>query len=152
MIDLRTATASDFLAIAELDRRAWRGNRRGEFIPDGEHVWRVWCQCALTLVATAGDAVVGAAVAFPCTDGRYAVHKIFVDPARRGRGIGGRLLAALVERLDERGVTSFLTVDPVNEAALALYERHGFTERGFIKGYYRPQEDRFVLTRRAFPE
>ncbi|MFW6145839.1 MAG: GNAT family N-acetyltransferase [Planctomycetota bacterium] len=152
MIDIRTATPDDFLAIAALDRRAWRANRRGEFIPDGEHVWRCWCEYAVALVATDGAAVVGAGVAFPCTDGRYAVHKIFVDPARRGRGIGGRLLGALVERLDERRVAAFLTVDPVNTAALALYERHGFTEREFIKGYYRPEEDRFVLTRPASQE
>ena len=149
MIDIRTATPADFLAIAELDRRAWRGNRRGEFIPDGEHVWRCWCECAITLAAADGTTVVGAAVAFPCTDGRYVVHKIFVDAAHRGRGVGGRLLGELVERLDERRVAAFLTVDPGNTAALALYERHGFTEHTFIKGYYRPEEDRFVLTRPA---
>ncbi|NLF30283.1 MAG: GNAT family N-acetyltransferase [Planctomycetes bacterium] len=152
MIDIRAATPDDFLAIAELDRRAWLQNRRGEFIPDGEHVWRCWCQCAITLVATDGTGVVGAAVAFPCIDGRYMVHKIFVDRDRRGRGIGGRLLGSLLERLDQRRATAFLTVDPVNAAALALYERHGFCEREFVKGYYRPDEDRFVLTRPAFQE
>ena len=152
MIDIRTATPDDFLAIADLDRRAWRENRRGEFIPDGEHVWRCWCECAVTLVATDGAAVVGAAVAFLCTDGRYAVHKIFVDRPSRGQGVGGRLLGALVERLDERRGVAFLTVDPINTAALALYQRHGFTEKTFVKGYYRAEEDRFILTRPASEE
>ena len=147
VIAIREASANDFLPVAALDRLAWRQNRNGEFIPDGEHVWRTWCECAVAFVAAADDEVVGAAVAFPCADGRYCVHKVFVDERRRGEGIGTRLLEAVVAELDRRGVEAFLTVDPVNAAAIKVYERLGFTEREFVKGYYRENEDRLVLTR-----
>jgi hypothetical protein len=32
------ASVSDFLAIASLEREAWKLNNNPEFIPDGEHV------------------------------------------------------------------------------------------------------------------
>ena len=152
----RRAQPRDFLAVADLDRRAWALNRHSEFIPDGEHVWRLWCEHALTFVALDDDdggaadgALLGAIVAFPCADGRYCVHKAFVEQDRRGGGVGTALFASLLAELDAQGADAFLTVDPVNEAGIRLYERWGFTERQFVPGYYRPAEDRFVLTRRA---
>jgi len=39
---VRWATIDDFAEIAELDREVWGANRNSEFIPDGEHVWRIW--------------------------------------------------------------------------------------------------------------
>jgi len=146
---IRPATERDFLAVAALDRRAWLRNRNGRFVPDGEHVWRTWCESATAFVAAEGDVVVGASVAFPLGDGRYWVHKVFVEEDRRGEGVGTRLLEALIEELDRLGVGASLTVDPQNDAALRMYERLGFTEKRFVKGYYRGEEDRFVLTRPA---
>jgi [ribosomal protein S18]-alanine N-acetyltransferase len=151
----RRATPGDFLAIADLDRRAWTKNRNAEFIPDGEHVWRLWCEHGLTFCALAeddengGNCLVGAIVAFPCLDGRYCVHKAFVEEAQRGQRIGAGLFEALLNELDAIGADAFLTVDPVNEAGIRLYERWGFTERQFVPGFYRSNEDRYVLTRRA---
>jgi [ribosomal protein S18]-alanine N-acetyltransferase len=150
----RRATPQDFLAIADLDRRAWVKNRNAEFIPDGEHVWRLWCEhgltfCALTEDGNGGESLVGAIVAFPCLDGRYCVHKAFVEESLRGQRIGAGLFEALLSELDVVGADAFLTVDPVNEAGIRLYERWGFTERQFVPGFYRSNEDRYVLTRRA---
>ncbi len=147
MVEIQRAAPGDFAAIAGLDRVAWRRDRADEFIPDGEHVWRIWCEHALAFVARLDAAVVAAAVAFPCADGRWCLHKIMVAQAHRGRGIARRLLGAVVEELDRRGAEAFLTVDPGNERALALYARFGFTERRFVAGYYRACEDRLVLTR-----
>lgn len=150
-LNIRRANAGDFLAVAALDRCAWQRNRHPEFIPDGEHVWRIWCDHALTWVACHGGDVVGAILAFPCS-GRgacYCLHKIMVDDACRGQGIGSRLMEALLVELDRGGFDAFLTVDPANPQALRLYERWGFTERRFEPGFYREGEDRLVLTRRA---
>ncbi|GEM_PF-180943 len=146
-MQVRPARAADFLDLAALDRGAWRETPHGEYIPDGEHAWRLWCEHAIVLCAEDEGRVVGGAVAFACRDGCWCVHKVFVDPAARGRGVGGRLLQAVLDALDARGAAAFLTVDPHNERALRLYERHGFADKRLVRGFYREAEDRYVLTR-----
>ncbi len=148
MIDIVPSAPGDFLEIAALDRLAWRQNRNSEFIPDGEHVWRIWCEHALTFVARRDGEIVGAVLAFACTDGGYCLHKAMVSEACRGHGVGSRLFESLLSKIDGMGVDVFLTVDPVNEGAIKLYEKWGFTDHKFVKGYYRDNEDRLVLTRR----
>lgn len=147
MILIGPAKVSDFLQIAALDRIVWAKNRNSEFIPDGEHAWRLWVEYSLVFVAKDGDQVVGAILAFPCKTGQWCIHKVFVDPPYRKRGVGCRLFAELLKELDLLRVDCFLTVDPKNQAALRLYEQWGFRERKFVAGYYRPAEDRYVLTR-----
>lgn len=150
MITIRPACSADFLAIAALDRKAWQQNAHHEFIPDGEHVWRIWCEHALLQVACLENgSLVGAVVAFPTVDRQYCLHKAMVDPNCRGEGVGSKLFDAMIEQLDQRKADCFLTVDPTNEAALALYRKKGFTESRLVKGYYRSHEDRYVLTRRT---
>jgi len=145
---IERAMPGDFLAIADLDRRAWPENVNGDSIPDGEHVWRIWCEHAWTWVARAQEKrVVGALVAFPCVDGSSCVHKVMVAESWRGRGIGSLLFQPLFEVLDTSGTDCFLTVDPSNESAVRLYRNWGFTRDRFVKGYYRSHEDRLVLTR-----
>jgi ribosomal protein S18 acetylase RimI-like enzyme len=140
----------DFLGIAALDRRAWDDGRFAERIPDGEHVWRVWAAGAYAYVARDGAQVVGAIVAFPTRQGTLFVHKVMVDALYRGRGIGTRLFDLLLEEIDaDVHAACFLTVDPAHEAAIGRYERIGFTERQYVAGYYRDDEDRYVLTRPA---
>lgn len=140
----------DFLAVVALDRVVWGQNAHSEFIPDGEHVWRIWCEHALVYVArTDSDEIAGAVLAFPCLDGRFCLHKVVVSEAHRGAGLGGKLFAALFADLDQRAVDCFLTVDPANERAIRLYRNWGFDEEEFVAGYYRELEDRLVLTRRA---
>jgi ribosomal-protein-alanine N-acetyltransferase len=150
-MEIRRATPRDFLAIAALDRDAWRGGKAAEFIPDGEHAWRIWVEHALVYCAGSGVGegwqLAGAVLAFPAIEGSYCLHKAFVDVARRGQGIGGALFEVLLREIDELRVPIFLTVSPDNTAAVALYEKWGFTERTFVSGYYRPNEHRLVLTR-----
>jgi len=149
MIQIDAAKPNDFLAVAALDRVAWLKNRNPEFIPDGEHVWRIWCEHALTFVARDGDNIVAAILAFPCVAGMYCVHKVMVAESCRGQGLGSKLFEALLTEIDRRGVDAFLTVDPVNQNAIKLYEKWGFTEKTFVPGFYRANEDRFVLMRRS---
>lgn len=149
-VSVERAQIADFEAIAALDRVAWRGGRFPERIPDGEHVWRIWVEEALVFVARGGGEVVGAIVAFPTCSGRLFVHKVMVQSRRRRRGIGRRLFEALLSEVDEGRLGScYLTVDPSHCSAIAGYERLGFSERRFVEGYYRADEDRFVLTRPA---
>ena len=77
-----------------MDGIAW-GGPNDTFIPDGEHVWRVWCEYATVLVArssegdstTDSDGLAGALVMFPTTGGQNFLHKVMVDPRSRGRGV-----------------------------------------------------------------
>lgn len=142
------AVPGDFLAIAALDRDAWGDNPHSKFIPDGEHVWRIWCEHALTFAAWCGEReMAGAVVAFPCLDGCFCLHKVMVAKPHRGQGIGSLLFEELFETLDHRGAECFLTVDPANTRAVRLYRKWGFSRECFVSGFYRQEEDRLVLTR-----
>ncbi len=141
------ARITDFLSIAELDRNAWKQSRNGDFIPDGEHVWRLWVEHALVFAAKEAEKVIGAVLAFPCVSGIYCAHKVFVHQDSRHGGAGTRLCEVLLDEADRMKVDCFSTVDPANEALINLYTRLGFTEKQFRQGFYRPDEDRYVLTR-----
>ena len=149
MIQFQKAEISDFMAIAELDRTAWKQNRTSEFIPDGEHVWRIWVEHAMCFTAKENNTVLGAICAFPCLAGKWFVHKVFVEHSNRCRGIGAKLFEWLLAELDRRKAASFLTVDPLYEHSVRLYAKWGYTQKEFVKGYYRPNEDRYVITREA---
>jgi len=144
---IRAATIDDFLQISELDRVSWKDNRNGEFIPDGEHVWRIWCEHAIVGVADLHGSIGGVVLAFPCRDGTYCLHKIFVDRQRRGVGLGIALMDHILRIADDNKLILFLTVDPGNAKALALYRSSGFAGERLRAGYYRSSEDRLVLTR-----
>ncbi len=144
---IRPAVPSDFLAIAALDRKAWSENRENAFIPDGEHVWRVWIDTALVLVAEDGDKVIGAAVAFADLDGKLFLHKIFISKDFRGQGIGLKLLNEVDCFADQKKRTVLLTVDPVNENAIALYEKCGYQVLALVPAYYRETEPRLLMQR-----
>ena len=147
---IERAKPRDFLEIARLDREAWAQSRNSKYIPDGEHAWRLWTEYALVFCAWEEDRLLGAVLAFSTLQpDLFCLHKVFVDHASRGKGIGSALFDAMFVECDQRGVDCFLTVDPVNESAIRLYENWGFTERKFVKGFYRPEEDVLVLTRRS---
>jgi [ribosomal protein S18]-alanine N-acetyltransferase len=148
MVAIRKAGPGDFLEIAKLDRIAWKANRTARHIPDGEHAWRLWVEHALVYYARKEGKMAGAILAFPCLSGRFCIHKVFVAPALRGKKIGTRLFERLLRDLDRRGAAAFLTVDPRNESALALYAKWGFAGRTFVRGFYRKKEDRLVLKRK----
>lgn len=147
-MQIRKAKTEEFTAIARLDRVAWLESFKGDFIPDGEHVWRIWVEYALVYVAVDEEGnVIGASLAFPCRDKLYSVHKVFVAKAYRGQGIGTELMKILIVELDKLEVDAFLTVYPKNSPAIALYNKLGFTDKKFEKDFYGVEEDRYILTR-----
>ncbi|MBF0133869.1 MAG: GNAT family N-acetyltransferase [Magnetococcales bacterium] len=149
-MNYRKAEIKDFLEISALDRNAWKENNNSEFIPDGEHAWRLWVEHALVYCATNdNEKIVGAILSFPSIDNIHCVHKVFVNRTYRGKGVGSTLFGELLGKIDDIGVDCFLTVDPTNYSAIKLYEKWGFGDRKFVKGYYRGNEDRFVMTRHS---
>jgi N-acetylglutamate synthase len=73
----------------------------------------------------------GAVAAVGCgcfSHGWLGVHGMRTVPGERGRGLAAQLLAALGQQAGLRGVDqAFLQVEASNKAALALYDRAGFS-------------------------
>ena len=57
---------------------------------------------------------------------------MWVEPGARGRGVGERLVATIVEWTRQRGAVARLElgVRPANRSAVSLYERAGFMVSG----------------------
>ncbi len=69
------------------------------------------------------------------------VMTIGVTGTAQGRGIGGMLLGALLDRARRIGAGfAFLEVRVDNAPALALYERFGFERIGRRRRYYQPED------------
>jgi [ribosomal protein S18]-alanine N-acetyltransferase len=65
------------------------------------------------------------------------IMTIAVAPAEQGRGLGVRLLEAMLDTARERGATQLLLeVRADNEAAQRLYTRRGFEQIARRRGYY----------------
>jgi phosphinothricin acetyltransferase len=59
---------------------------------------------------------------------------VYIDRQQRGKGLGGRLLEAVIglaRALDYHKIV--LSAFPFNTAGIRLYERHGFTTVGIYK-------------------
>lgn len=116
-----------------------------------------WSEAALGLLLT--DAALG----FVCLWGGRAVAyggmllapdegqitNIAVDPDHRRRGLGALLMKRLERAARERGLLQIaLEVRASNEAAIALYERTGYTVAGRRPNFYKdPREDALVMLR-----
>ena len=70
--------------------------------------------------------------------GMAEIYGIAVEPAHQGRGVGGQLLQAFTQRMDECGAPSvFLEVAETNESARRLYAAQGFYQIGRRPNYYK---------------
>lgn len=86
----------------------------------------------LVLIARVGPRLVGYGLATFGYDIEFAgrdafITELFVEPERRGQGLGRRLLEATLQHLRQRGVgAAHLVVRPDNLPARSLYDSHGF--------------------------
>jgi ribosomal-protein-alanine N-acetyltransferase len=103
---------------------------------------------AAWVVREAGE-VVGGAVARGAAD-EVELLWIAVESGRQRRGVGRRLLSALLGWADESAACVLLEVRASNGPARALYERLGFVVLGRRPRYYRDGEDA-VLFRHGPP-
>lgn len=88
------------------------------------------------LVAKLGGEVVGYAGMWAIMDEAHITTLAVATPYRR-RGIGERLLVALLQSAEDAGAGMVtLEVRASNEAARALYERYGFEAVAYMGGYY----------------
>ena len=105
-------------------------------------------ECAATIVAQGTDGtVLGYAGLLVVLDEGY-IDNVAVEPDARRHGVG----SALLEVFCRFGAANlaFLTLEvrASNEAAIGLYEKHGFHRAGLRPGYYqKPKEDAVIMTR-----
>ena len=103
------------------------------------------------LVARAGDEVVAYGGLWMMVDEAH-VTTFAVLPAWRRRGIGARLLLALLDLAVELGASvATLEVRLTNREARRLYERFGFRPAGVRPRYYADNaEDALIMTSEEF--
>ncbi|MHC5701968.1 GNAT family N-acetyltransferase [Streptomyces tirandamycinicus] len=88
-----------------------------------------------------------------CAYAGVVEHSVYVHPAARGRGVAGRLLAALVESTEAAAIWTIQSgIFPENAASLAVHERAGFRVIGTrerIGRHHGAWRDVMLLERRS---
>lgn len=114
-------------------------------LPDHRHV-----------AVTAGEVVGWVAASPASTRPVYAgvvEHSVYVAPTARGRGVGRRLLAALIDSTQAAGIWTIQTsIFPENTASLALHAACGFRTLGVrerIARHHGRWRDTVLLERRS---
>lgn len=117
----------------------WTREQLESQLPDGQHIF---------LVAVVGERVLGYVGMMYVLDEGY-ISNVAVSPEARRRGIGDALISELLLRAEEKAL-SFVTLEvrESNEAAIGLYQKHGFQKVGLRKKYYDlPKEDAILMTK-----
>ena len=101
---------------------------------------------ACFLVAVEGENVMGYCGCYMAADEAEIVNVAVRDDCRK-QGIADKLLMELTAYGNEHGVSRFyLEVRVSNEAAIHLYEKHGFIRQGVRKYFYKDiHEDAYVM-------
>jgi ribosomal protein S18 acetylase RimI-like enzyme len=114
---IRPMTAADVEPAADVLLRGDFGDRRGFF------AWSMTQPTIAPFVAEAEGRIVGTGVASVHGPGGW-VGVIFVDPSRRGAGLGRRITETVVDHLEAQGVRSMVLI--ASPMGRPLYERLGF--------------------------
>ncbi|MEO7642896.1 MAG: GNAT family N-acetyltransferase [Ramlibacter sp.] len=121
----------DGVTLADAPDAHWAAVFMGEgFDPaDGESRMAILRRSPCNVFASAWlDGRVAAVGSASFAHGWVGVHGMRTAPAQRGRGLAGRILAALAEEAQRRGFGSaVLQVEEPNTGARSLYRRAGFS-------------------------
>ncbi len=137
---IRPARAADNAQIAAIwNREAVGTTATTDTEPRSAAAQRAWLAAHTpaypALVAAVGDEIVGFGGLAPYRPkrsyARTAEDSVYVKDGWRGKGIGGLVLEALIERARCCGHHSMVArIVADNEASLRLHERHGFARVG----------------------
>ena len=155
-ITIRPARPEDATALADIYRPyVLTGTETFETVPPPPSVFAdKIAHCATKgwpfLVACDGEEVVGYAYATQFRDRdayRYACeNSIYVKEGQHGRGVGGKMLAALLDAAEKAGFRQMIAViSGIGPASPALHAAHGFTEAGRMRSVGR-KNDRWLDT------
>ena len=142
-ITIREAVEEDIPRIQEIER--------GSISPPWSHgglLAEIFRDNSFFALAVDADTVVGFIILRHTAD-EGDLFQLAVDAAYRRRGVADALMDKALEWGWGRGiVVVYLEVRKSNNAAIALYEKHGFKKSGLRKRYYiDPVEDAVVMTR-----
>jgi ribosomal-protein-alanine N-acetyltransferase len=148
-VELGPMVVDDLDAVQEIERRSFR-------TPWPAHAYRTELETnrlAQYLVARAGGRVVGYGGIWLMADEAH-VTTFAVDPDWRRRGIGERLLLALLDLAIARNAReATLEVRLSNLPARRLYEKYGFRPVGLRPRYYSDDnEDALIMTTEELSE
>ena len=142
---LRPATESDLSDVVRIERSCfadpWSEESFRRLLVGHPAIFQV-------LVLPPENRVAGYVIAF-AIGGDGELLNVAVEPPRRGKGLAGQMVDAVLIEMARLGVrAAFLEVRESNRAALGLYQSRGFKEIGRRKNYYRrPVEDALVMRR-----
>lgn len=105
---------------------------------------------AVYLVAETEEGIAGYGGLWFILDEAHITNVAVKNSCRR-RGIGRRLVEALIEKAAERDIFKMtLEVRKSNRGAIALYEKAGFAVEGRRPGYYQDnKEDALIMWKRS---
>jgi GNAT superfamily N-acetyltransferase len=109
--------------------------------------WERLAESRLVLGALEDDAVVGAgclAVGGGNGSHRGEIQRLAVRGDRRGGGIGGQLLDALVERARDAGLALLWLTTHADTRSDSFYVRHGWTRYGVVPRWARRPDGELV--------
>lgn len=100
------------------------------------------------IVAVEDDTVIGAGGGGMTGPGVGEIFVLYLDPTRRGEGIGTLLLDAITEQQRAQGVREqWVSVEPENTKGLPFYYARGFEVRGQRPEWGAAHEERRVSLR-----
>lgn len=148
-VSIRRAKSDDLAAILSIEQGS---PLTAHWNPD-QYQDRIQTQPQTACILVAESEEKGRVCGFVCTRiaaGEWEIENVVVDEKFRQRGIGAQLMQSLIKHWQEAaGTAILLEVRASNTAARALYERHGFSEAGRRRKYYRdPSEDAILYARR----
>jgi ribosomal-protein-alanine N-acetyltransferase len=141
---IRPMRATDVAEVVAIERAAYQ-------FPWSEGIFRDCLRVGYLCRVVTVDRQVLAYGVMSFGAGEAHILNLCVSEAYRCRGVGNRLLGALMERAAAAGMAeAFLEVRPSNTAAIRLYLALGFEQVGMRRGYYQAvggREDAAVLKR-----
>ena len=150
MIHLRGVERSDLDALFTLDQQCFRPG-----IAYSRADLRYYLVHPRSLCVVAEDDSTKAVLGFIIAESylehaRRIGHIITIDvaPSERRKGLGSRLMSAMLDRLTSAGTASLrLEVAVDNIDAQVFYRRLGFSQTGRIRGFYLGRLDALVMER-----
>ena len=138
-LHIRRAEAADLAAIASIETACFapmrRSSRRALRHSLRSPVQSVW----IAQHGEGPDAGVVAAAVLHHHARSFRIYSIAVRPEFQGRGIGGRLMRAILDLARRHGCEAVtLECDQGNVALVQWYERMGFVSGRVIRAYYGP--------------
>lgn len=146
-MQISSAQSLDIPKIAALERAEYGAEGYPETF-----FWQVLAQWPSLLLIARDESPANSPVAYVLaapgqTVGQAWIMSLLTAPTGRGRGLGRRLMDALIAQLQLAGYAEvLLTVSPANRAAVSLYQQLGFRILAEKKDYLGPGEDRYLMS------